>query len=178
MRLLCFGDSNTWGYDPRSYFGGRYPADERWVDVLAALTGFDCVNLGENGRAIPRGALNVAPGAGERLIIMLGTNDLLEGAAAPECAARLERCLAGRGDDTLIVAPVPLTRGSWVASDALVDESRALAPEYAAAAARLGARFADAARWGVGLCFDGVHFTGEGHRAFARGLAEEIKRWD
>ena len=24
MKILCFGDSNTYGYDPRGYFGGRY----------------------------------------------------------------------------------------------------------------------------------------------------------
>ena len=32
-RVLCFGDSNTYGYDPRSFFGGRYPG--RWTDLLA-----------------------------------------------------------------------------------------------------------------------------------------------
>ena len=35
MKILCFGDSNTYGYDPRSYFGGQYPAQNRWVDLLA-----------------------------------------------------------------------------------------------------------------------------------------------
>ena len=54
MRVLCFGDSNTYGYDPRSYFGGRYPAISRWVDLLAAKTGWDVINAGENGREIPR----------------------------------------------------------------------------------------------------------------------------
>ena len=35
MKLLCFGDSNTYGYDPRSYLGDRYPSSIRWVDKLA-----------------------------------------------------------------------------------------------------------------------------------------------
>ena len=35
MQIVCFGDSNTYGYDPRSYLGSRYPADGRWVDLLA-----------------------------------------------------------------------------------------------------------------------------------------------
>ena len=34
MTILCFGDSNIYGYDPRGYFGGRYDADSRWVDIL------------------------------------------------------------------------------------------------------------------------------------------------
>ena len=33
-RILCFGDSNTYGYDPRSYLGGRYPASVRWTALL------------------------------------------------------------------------------------------------------------------------------------------------
>ncbi len=33
MNIICFGDSNTYGYDPRGYFGGRYEADNRWVDI-------------------------------------------------------------------------------------------------------------------------------------------------
>ena len=36
MNVICFGDSNTYGYDPRAYFGGRYDTDCRWVDILAA----------------------------------------------------------------------------------------------------------------------------------------------
>ena len=34
MNVICFGDSNTYGYDPRGYFGGRYDADSRWVDSV------------------------------------------------------------------------------------------------------------------------------------------------
>ena len=40
MKVICFGDSNTYGYDPRSFLGGRYEADCRWADILAAKTGW------------------------------------------------------------------------------------------------------------------------------------------
>ena len=30
MKLWCFGDSNTYGYDPCGFFGGRYAAP--WLD--------------------------------------------------------------------------------------------------------------------------------------------------
>ena len=33
-RIFCFGDSNTYGYDPREPLGGRYPADARWPELL------------------------------------------------------------------------------------------------------------------------------------------------
>lgn len=31
-RILCYGDSNTYGYDPRDY--GRYDKNHRWPEVL------------------------------------------------------------------------------------------------------------------------------------------------
>ena len=52
-RVLCFGDSNTYGYDPRSCLGGRYPESVRWTGLLKAR-GWEIINEGENGRAIPR----------------------------------------------------------------------------------------------------------------------------
>ena len=54
MKVICIGDSNTWGYDPRSYFGGRYEANCRWVDILAEKTGWVVINEGINGMRIPR----------------------------------------------------------------------------------------------------------------------------
>lgn len=56
MNVICFGDSNTYGYDPRAYFGGRYDTDCRWVDILAAETGWTVCNMGQNGREIPSSA--------------------------------------------------------------------------------------------------------------------------
>jgi len=29
-KLILFGDSNTYGYDPRGFLGGRYPEKVRW----------------------------------------------------------------------------------------------------------------------------------------------------
>ncbi len=60
MEVICFGDSNTYGYNPRGYFGGRYDADSRWVDILAAETDWTVYNMGQNGREIP----SVAPAFG------------------------------------------------------------------------------------------------------------------
>lgn len=53
INVICFGDSNTYGYDPRSYLGGRYGPDSRWVDILAEKTGWTICNMGQNGREIP-----------------------------------------------------------------------------------------------------------------------------
>src|SRR5947199_5595173 len=49
--LLCFGDSNTWGYVPGSN-GARWPREARWPTRLQALLGDDweVVAEGLNGR--------------------------------------------------------------------------------------------------------------------------------
>ena len=82
-RPLCYGDSNTYGYNPRSYLGGRYPESVRWTAVLNTK-GWEVINKGDNGHSIPK--LNQEIGASanvihrskaETVVVMLGSNDLL-----------------------------------------------------------------------------------------------------
>jgi len=89
-RILCYGDSNTWGYMPG--LASRYPDDVRWTGVLRNLLGdgFTVLEDGINGRTTVydqdwavgrngRKGLDYALQAQKPLdliIIMLGTNDL------------------------------------------------------------------------------------------------------
>ena len=177
MNVICFGDSNTYGYDPRGYFGGRYDGDNRWVDILAVETGWTVYNMGQNGREIPVVALTF-PADTDLLIVMLGTNDLLQGCRLEQAAERLERFLAavplGRSK-ILLIAPPPMAMGEWVSSPQLIEDSHIFARLCQTLAERLGIRFADAGRWDIPLAYDGVHFTEQGHKAFAVGLLEELK---
>ncbi len=181
-RLLCLGDSNTFGYDPRSYFGSRYPADVRWTGLLRGM-GWEVADCGQNGLSIPREAQLPAVadllrrvGRVDAVTVMLGSNDLLGGASAEETAARMETLLRfvtehADGARVVLLAPPPMKPGDWVRDRALIEASERLAALYRQAADRLGAAFADAGEWDVALAFDGVHFLPEGHAAFARGLA-------
>ena len=92
MNVTCFGDSNTYGYDPRSFLGGRYDPEHRWVDILAERTGWTMYNLGQNGRMIPTSSPFLPPDT-DFLILMLGTNDLLQGLAPEGAAEKLEQFL-------------------------------------------------------------------------------------
>ena len=177
MNVMCFGDSNTYGYDPRGYFGRRYDADSRWVDILAAETGWTVYNMAHNGREIPSVA-PVFPADTDLLIVMLGTNDLLQGCSPEQAAERLEQFLLGIPLDRsklLLIAPPPMALGEWVPSQQLIDDSCIFARLCQALAEQLGIRFADAGKWDISLAYDGVHFTEQDHKVFAAGILEELK---
>ena len=52
-RIVCFGDSNTWGYDPGT--AERFPEDVRWTGLLAQALGenYWVIEEGQNGRTPP-----------------------------------------------------------------------------------------------------------------------------
>ena len=185
-RVICFGDSNTFGYDPSSYLGSQYPADVRWTGLLRDM-GWESINYGQNGLRIPRESqfptiidlLHRAAPA-DVVTVMLGGNDLLNGMSAEETAARMEallRCMKEHAGSAvlLLIAPPPLRLGDWVQTRELIDESKRLSGLYRQLAGKLGIAFANAGEWDVALTFDGVHFSPEGHAAFAKGLAEVLE---
>ena len=189
MTVLCYGDSNTYGYDPRSYFGSRYPEDARWVDILAEKSGLNTVNAGENGREIPRRDVEyrqfqelLDESQADCLIVMLGGNDLLQGASPETAADRMERFLSQIDgidrENILLVGPPPKKLGAWVPDELLIRASEELCAAYETLAEKLGVRFVNAGEWDIELCYDGVHFTEKGHEAFAAGMAAYMEEMD
>lgn len=89
-RILCYGDSNTWGYMPNT--GQRFPEEIRWTGVLAKALGeeYRVLENGMNGRTTvwddPFAEYrNGWKGLGyainsvrpmDLMIVMLGSNDL------------------------------------------------------------------------------------------------------
>jgi lysophospholipase L1-like esterase len=88
--VLCYGDSNTWGWIPAE--GGRFPRDVRWPGVLAATLGAgwhvieeglggrttvfdDPLQPGRNGRKYFLPCL-LSHDPVDLVVIGLGTNDL------------------------------------------------------------------------------------------------------
>ena len=175
MTLLCFGDSNTCGYDPRDLFGGSYEAP--WPALLEQKKGGKVINAGSNGRRIPgsdreREILmklleRTSPDA---LLVMLGTNDILQGAEPIRCAKRMKTLLeqVRERQPQLSVLVLPPPRIELPGMEAPLEQ---LTAGLRAAAEQTGAAFADCRDWDIPLAFDGVHFTPEGHALFSRRLA-------
>ena len=181
LRILCFGDSNTYGYDPRGFFGDRYGAEDRWVDLLAKQTGHECINAGANGREIPRNPyalrLLTEHTSVDIFLVMLGTNDLLQGATSQVAADRMDAFLnqlLPHRKQILLVAPPPMKSGAWVPTDELVSESIHLAEEYKLLTEKMNIPFVDTREWNIELTFDGVHFTEAGHHTFSENLGKEL----
>ena len=187
LKIVCFGDSNTYGYDPCSYFGDRYSSENRWVDILAQKLECKTVNVGENGREIPRREedlfrfnkmlINQKPI--DFLIVMLGCNDLLQGNDVNVVLNRMEdflRRIDLAPSQIILIGIPPMEIGEWVTDKRLKDASEILRHKYKELALKLGINFADAGRWDVSITFDGVHFTEEGHKVFAEGLLNYLNK--
>ena len=179
-RILCLGDSNTFGYDPTSFLGEPY--SHPWTELLHN-SGYQVANCGQNGLDIATclealesvESLLTRAKPRDWLLVMLGTNDILNGASAEKTARRMEQLLqyiVPRLDGTklLLIAPPLILLGAWAQEERLLTESQKLGGAYRDLAEKLGVVFADASAWDIQLAFDGVHFTQEGHAVFAEKL--------
>ena len=142
-KILCFGDSNTWGYNGRS--GERYPENIRWTGLLQKRMsgmGVEIIEQGLCGRttvfqnpAWPgRRGMDVFPDMLKEaspvdiLILMLGTNDCkTEFHADPEMVGegmeeivRTAREIAPE-TEILLISPIFLDDEVW---------SKGLDPEF------------------------------------------------
>ena len=191
--ILCYGDSNTWGFDPRS--GSRFAGDTRWPGVLQKCLGsrFRVIEEGLNGRTVhdyyPEG--NLLNGA-ENLpacitaysplsvvIVFLGINDLfcerdLPVESLPERLGRaIDSAAESHFGSVLLVAPLPINQSA--ANAALYEhetaKSKLLAAEYRRVAERLGWLFLNPSEVITASAVDGVHIDAQdhiklGHRIF------------
>ncbi len=199
--ILCYGDSNTWGYIPEK--STRYEVDERWPGVLQQLLGKDYhiyenglngrttvfedpIEEGRNGRECFETTLRVNAPL-ELIIIMLGTNDTKD---------RHQKSAwdIGWGVDLLVkiikkeLIPIPQiliaspahldqnwgsTLHGTVFSSTSVAKSRELSAVYTKIAELNECHFIDIAPLAK-VTGDGVHLSKDGHKSIAKGMYEKI----
>ena len=183
MKIICYGDSNTYGYDGNEVFGGRFPARLRWPDLLGQMLGCETVNCGLNGRRVPRFQRTVNAdltliqrfGDGAAVIVMLGTNDILAEAEPDDVAEHMRRFLEALREAmpqsaVLLAAPPPVTGFGEACSQCF----EALAAAYERVTEELGILFVNTVSWQIPMGGDGVHFTERGHRLFALKMGQTL----
>ena len=194
--IMCYGDSNTFGYDSRMGTEGRFPKEIRWTGILDDRTEYKVKNHGICGRCIPEmtGQMDfickqikswAKKAAPIWLFLMLGTNDILNAAepSAEKTAEKMKHFLErlqetpevseGKIELCLLVPPM-MKRGSWVTDDRIVAESLRLGSLYEILAEQLGIRCIDCGKWELELLYDGVHLSEEGHTEFVEYLIAEL----
>ena len=202
-RILFYGDSNTYGYDPVGYFGGRYDENTRWVDVLAkdVCAEWEVFSDGQNGRQIPRHTADygfVARAINSHaplsvFAVMLGSNDLFSmiphetESNAERVAVRMEHFLtevekmpAVVSDNTkiLLIAPPKMLFTEDFFFGGMPEEEDGVAElsrAYQRIAGAHGYFFADAAVWDLTLSHDGVHLAAKGHLTLAEKMAGVLR---
>ena len=202
-KVFFYGDSNTYGYDPAFYTGGRYPRRSRWTTLLAErLEGtWEVAADGMPGRMIPRAGRGAdmvldswrAEMPVDLFAVILGTNDLLSMRTpdASAVAAKMENLIHGAQESLaakiLLIAPPqirftdpsctqPFVQGTQTYARQCLEQSTVLAQYYKDIAARCGVFYADASSWDLALAFDGVHLSLEANAVFARELEKVIRR--
>ena len=188
MKVLCYGDSNTYGYDPRGPIPGRYDADHRWCDLLAKNTGWTVINEGENGRKVPephwgypvirRALSDHAPV--DAVCIMLGTNDILltYRTDVTPIVKRMDALLdflqnGWPGIQLILITPPPLDIPDFPESE---EKLTALILAYEQLAKDRDISFINNQSWNIPLAYDGAHLTEEGNLIFAKYLERELHK--
>jgi len=189
--ILFYGDSNTYGYDPRGMMGGRFSYEQRWTSVVARGLSDSCniVEAGLNGRTIPvfpkceefmENAIRDLK-AGDFMVVMLGTNDILltsnpDHTKAVESMKGLIGWHKGKDRDyrLIITCPVPIAD---VAPDMTIyhKESLIMNEEFKALCKEEGLYCIDAGEWNVPVAYDGVHISEEGQIVFGENMLNSLQ---
>ena len=201
--ILCFGDSNTWGYNPELKL--RYDRSTRWTGILQKLLGTDyyIIEEGLNGRTtvwddpIEEGRCGkqylspclISHKPLDLVVLMLGTNDLKKrfDVSVDDIARgldllveKIQKSGTGREDsapDILLLSPAVIQETGEFSEMFSGGEkkSKQFSTKLKATAEARGCRFFDTAEIMKVSDIDGIHFSAEAHMALAGALERIIK---
>jgi lysophospholipase L1-like esterase len=202
-RILCYGDSNTWGSDPLT--GERLDDQTRWTRALARGLGpdYEVIEEGLSGRTTvwddpiegyKNGYLYLLPCLEthrplDLVVIMLGTNDLKKrfslsaydiAQGAGVLVTATQKSAAGReakAPPVLLMAPPPLGQLTDYAEmfEEALEKSKKLGERFRQVAQELGCAFLDTSSVIVSSQVDGIHFDPQEHARLGQAVAEIIK---
>ncbi len=202
--VLCYGDSNTWGYNPATQ--ERFARDERWTGVLRRELGegYHVIEEGCNGRTTVwddpiEGYKNgkeylvpclVSHKPLDLVIIMLGTNDLKKrfslsaydiasGAGVlVDIVQKSDTGPGGRPPKVLLLAPPPVGKLTEFAEmfEGAEPKSVKFSQHYRRVAEEYGCDLLDTAEIIVSSDLDGIHFEVDAHQKLGQAVANRVRR--
>lgn len=199
--VLCFGDSNTWGYIP--LHGGRYEHDMRWTTLLENQLPDDwrVINEGLPGRTTgfheslhnPHSGLGYFLPCLEKhqpdiVVIMLGTNDLQSqfGLSAQNIASGAGELVKyaqyfanhnpGKASSVWLICPAPIDEVGFATHGfaGAAQKSQQFDAHYHAKAQELGCDYFNAGNVVRACKAEGVHWPADQLPRFASALYQHI----
>lgn len=196
-RILCFGDSNTYGYIPNG--NGRYSEDIRWTGLLQKKFASEAIIIEEGlcGRTtVFQDALRVGRRGIETLpilleshapldlvIVMLGTNDCktVYGASAEVIGKGVEQIITQiklilPQTQILLISPIWLGEFVWKSeydpefSSESIEVSKRLKEVYQKIAQKHGCMFLAASDVARASEIDQEHLDAKGHEELANAI--------
>jgi lysophospholipase L1-like esterase len=203
--ILCYGDSNTWGYNGETET--RYPFEERWVTRMARELGdgYHVIAEGLNGRTTvwpdpiegeyKSGKSYLLPCLESHhpidlVVLMLGTNDLKHrfGLSAWDIARSIETLLEliggtafgpdGMPPPVMVVSPAPTCVKGTVFEemfDGADEKSLRLAQYYEEVAEVYGCAFLDAGQVIQSSKVDGIHLDASELPKLGHAMAQAVR---
>lgn len=202
LRILCYGDSNTWGYIPGT--GERFESSLRWTGLLQKILGerFEIIEEGLNSRTTvlddpkhegKNGETYLKPCLQTHypldcVVLMLGTNDLKErfGRTVEQIAQGIEALIAiiqnveyNYGKEPKIILLTPPWIDESIEGDSgnfrgAGEKSKQIGDLYKKVAEKHTIEFIDIAQLVSPSNIDGYHFDSESHKDIAKIVAEKI----
>lgn len=204
MRILCIGDSNTWGYNPSN--GQRF--EKRWTKVLAKLMPeHEIIEEGLNGRTLLSKDMMIKERRGidslrmlllshrpvDYVVVMLGTNDLknIFTCSAEYVAKGVDEFIKVISEpaiwerftvpNVLIISPV-LIRDELIVNGAVFGEfdensvlqSKRMASAISKVCKEHNINFMNAADYAEASMIDYVHMDEENHGKLAKAIYKKI----
>ena len=200
QQVLCFGDSNTWGYNPEN--GERFPWGIRWTSILQQKLANKDIRIIEEGLCgrttvfedpLRQGRKGVSlfptlleTHKPENIVIMLGTNDCktFYGATAGSIGLGIRKLVRQIRDGApsakiLLMSPIALGEKVWDGFDPefgknSVQVSKELPEIYRQIAEEEELYYLAASDYAVPSERDQEHMDEEGHKALAEAVLEKI----
>lgn len=199
--ILCFGDSNTWGYNP--YTKDRFSSEIRWTGKLQDKLKNDAniIEQGLCGRTTIYEDISRPGRKGidslqkifqqysniDFVILMLGTNDCKKyyNNSAREIASGVEECLniileQVNPENVLLISPITLGKDVWKKeydpdfNEESVNISKELKNEYKKIALKKNVNFLAASEFADPSVADQEHLDEIGHNNLTEAIYQKL----